>query len=249
VNFPKKANTPGRFRRQWGLVLLGLGWLGSLQVGPLAQELRSPGPATRAQPTLEAEKVAAELGIGRWIWTTNFTDKQTCRLWRAFTIPETNVVRKANLRLTADNSYRLFLDGREIGQGGNWKSLTDYDVTWLLDPGRARAGRGGVQRRFGGRLDSGFENRICRRARRRCLPINPGTCAERQVRRWMRRTHPDPRWQRTRKRLACWDNFRGGCDPSTLWRRRHCGRRKFVLLADRLVSGGGAGGDGRGAGV
>ena len=88
-----------------------------------------------ARPTPESEKVAADLGLGRWIWTTNFTDKQVCRLWRAFTLPNTNGVRKANLRLTADNSYRLYLDGREIGQGGNWRSLTDYDVTWLLGSG------------------------------------------------------------------------------------------------------------------
>ena len=47
----------------------------------------------------------------------------------------TNMVRKAILRLTADNAYRVYLDGREIGQGGNWNSLTDYDVTWLLAAG------------------------------------------------------------------------------------------------------------------
>ncbi len=95
---------------------------------------RKPG-AIVAKPTPESEKLAADLGLGRWIWTTNFTDKQTCRLWRSFTLPNTNGVRKANLRLTADNSYRLYLDGREIGQGGNWRSLTDYDVTWLLGSG------------------------------------------------------------------------------------------------------------------
>jgi signal transduction histidine kinase len=194
VNFPKKANTPGRFRRQWGLVLLGLGWLGSLQVGPLAQELRSPGPATRAQPTLEAEKVAAELGIGRWIWTTNFTDKQVCHLWRAFTIPETNVVRKANLRLTVDNSYRLFLDGREIGQGGNWKTLTDYDVTWLLDPGphvlAVEAFNDGLE----GGLILGLKIEYADGAKLQVFSDKSWYVADGKSRRWMRRTHPDPRW-------------------------------------------------------
>ena len=90
-----------------------------------AAENRGPGPASVAQPTPELNELAAELGLGRWIWTTNFADKQTCRLWRAFAIPGSNAVHEASLRITADNSYRLFMDGREIGQGGNWNGLTD----------------------------------------------------------------------------------------------------------------------------
>jgi signal transduction histidine kinase len=30
----------------------------------------------------------------------------------------------------------VFLDGREIGRGGDWKYLTEYDLTLLLSPGR-----------------------------------------------------------------------------------------------------------------
>ena len=72
--------------------------------------------ASTAQPTPESERLAAQLRVGRWIWTTNFADKQVCRLWRTFTLPATNGVRKANLRITADNVYHLYLDGREIGK-------------------------------------------------------------------------------------------------------------------------------------
>jgi signal transduction histidine kinase len=80
--------------------------------------------------------VAEEFGIGAWIWTTNVQDKQTCRLWHAFDIPKGTLLAKAILRITADNGYRVFLDGREIGRGGDWKYLTEYDLTWLLSPGR-----------------------------------------------------------------------------------------------------------------
>lgn len=117
------------------LGLLGFVWVVSVPAAEGPAWPRKPDAVTLAKPTPESEKQAANLGLGRWIWTTNFTDKQTCRLWRAFTLPNTNGVRKANLRLTADNSYRLYLDGLEIGQGGNWRGLTDYDVTWLLGSG------------------------------------------------------------------------------------------------------------------
>ncbi len=79
---------------------------------------------------------AVELGIGNWIWTANVTDKQTCRLWRTVQIPAETFVSRAMLRITADNGYRLFLDGREIGRGGDCYSLTDFDLTPLMGPGQ-----------------------------------------------------------------------------------------------------------------
>jgi signal transduction histidine kinase len=78
---------------------------------------------------------ASELGVGDWMWTTNLTDRQSCRLWRAFDIPSNTQVVRAELRMTADNSYTVFLDGREIGRGGDANSLAEYDLTWLMSPG------------------------------------------------------------------------------------------------------------------
>ena len=74
--------------------------------------------------------------IGQWIWTTNFTDKQSCRLWRAFEIPAGAKISRATLRITVDNGYTLFLDGQEIGRGSDWRTVSRYDVTQLLAPGR-----------------------------------------------------------------------------------------------------------------
>jgi two-component sensor histidine kinase len=92
--------------------------------------------ATVAQLIPGSSAQAAELGVGYWIWTTNFSAKQTCRFWRSFTVPANRRVGRALLRITGDNTYHLFLDGRDVGQGGNWKSLTEYDITWLLGPGQ-----------------------------------------------------------------------------------------------------------------
>jgi signal transduction histidine kinase len=74
-------------------------------------------------------------GVGAWIWDDVTADKQTCRFWKSFEIPHSTVA-KAWLRITVDNGYRLFLDGREIGRGSDWRTLNDYDLTWLIHPGR-----------------------------------------------------------------------------------------------------------------
>ena len=62
--------------------------------------------------------IAAELGIGNWIWTTTVGDKQTCRLWRSFDVPQGTLVSRAILRITADNGYRAFLEAaRSVAAG------------------------------------------------------------------------------------------------------------------------------------
>jgi signal transduction histidine kinase len=78
----------------------------------------------------------ADLGIGNWIWSDTVQDKQTCRLWREFDVPSGALVSLAMLHITADNGYRLFLDGLEIGRGGDFNDLTEYNVTQLVTPGR-----------------------------------------------------------------------------------------------------------------
>ena len=74
-------------------------------------------------------------GVGVWIWADTTHEQQLCRFWRGFEIPRDDRVVRAILMTTADNSYLLFLDGREIGRGGDWADITKYDVTPLLDPG------------------------------------------------------------------------------------------------------------------
>jgi signal transduction histidine kinase len=77
----------------------------------------------------------SEAGVGAWIWAEKMSDRQECRFVRRFDIPEGSEVASAILRITADNSYQVFLDGQPIGQGGDWRVLIEYDVTRLLGPG------------------------------------------------------------------------------------------------------------------
>lgn len=188
--------TPAPLRQRLvGWVLLACGGLGVFSAELAPAQSRAPVPATIAKPTADSEKVSAELGIGRWIWTTNFTDKQTCRLWRAFTIPATNTVRKANLRLTADNLYRLYLDGREIGQGGNWKSLTDYDVTWLLNPGTHLLAVEALNDGLEGGLILGLKIEYGEGGKmQQVLSDKSWYVVPNDARRWLRRKYPDPHW-------------------------------------------------------
>lgn len=73
--------------------------------------------------------------MGSWIWETNTFDRQTVRFWKSFDIPAGKKVSRARLRITADNEYTLYLDGREIGRDAEWRHLYEYDITTLLNPG------------------------------------------------------------------------------------------------------------------
>ena len=115
----------------WGLFALGLAGAAAQRAAapddPLAYSQSAPTPFN---PVLNPTN-----GLGFWIWATNTYPRQTCRFWKSFEIPSSAVVVRALLRTTADNGYTLFLDGREVGRGSEWKLVTEYDLTWLLYPG------------------------------------------------------------------------------------------------------------------
>ncbi|HEX3718784.1 MAG TPA: ATP-binding protein [Verrucomicrobiae bacterium] len=102
------------------LVFLGLG-LASHAADPSA----SPVATLRAATNY----------LGQWMWDRETLDKQTCHFWKRFDIPKGARVEHAQLRIAADNAYTLFLDGRELGRGSDWRTVTVYDLTYLLSPG------------------------------------------------------------------------------------------------------------------
>jgi hypothetical protein len=78
----------------------------------------------------------AKSGLDAWIWTDKTFDHQACRLWKDFDIPKDAKVVEARMRITVDDGYQIYLDGRELSQGANWRSITEYDLTLLTTPGR-----------------------------------------------------------------------------------------------------------------
>jgi signal transduction histidine kinase len=112
------------------------------QPAPVLENNPKAASGTNADDPAEAVKDSlAERGshnfsdMGSWIWETNTFDRQTVRFWRSFEIPAGATVRRARLRITADNEYILYLDGQEIGRDAEWRHLYEYDVTSLLEAG------------------------------------------------------------------------------------------------------------------
>src|SRR5262249_49441857 len=60
--------------------------------------------------------------LGSWIWEAHTSDKQTCRLWKSFVLPEKPAVLHATMRITVDNGFHLFFDGRDIAWGSDWRT-------------------------------------------------------------------------------------------------------------------------------
>ena len=93
-------------------------------------------PFARAQAAPATSELHPVVGVGDWIWSATTTDRQECRFVREFEVPAGARVTSAVLRITADNSYHVFLDGAPIGQGGDWRVLIEYELARLLAPGR-----------------------------------------------------------------------------------------------------------------
>jgi signal transduction histidine kinase len=98
-----------------------------------------------ADPVAEKNEIAATTadpyisptnGLGSWIWASNTFNGQTCQLWRTFEIPAADKITKARLVMTADNEFTLYLDGRELGRGADWRELFVFDLSQILPPGK-----------------------------------------------------------------------------------------------------------------
>ncbi len=105
--------------------------------------LRAANPQTNV-PAAAADPIPAASGagpyddptnnLGSWIWQSNVSDNQNCQLWKSFEIPAR--VKQARLRMTVDNEFTLYLDGRELGHGAEWRELFVFDLTPLLSSGQ-----------------------------------------------------------------------------------------------------------------
>jgi signal transduction histidine kinase len=74
-------------------------------------------------------------GLGCWMWDKVTFNKQTVRLWHRFEVPKTNAVVRAELRIAADNAFKVWLDGQELGSGSDWRTLSIYHLEGTLNSG------------------------------------------------------------------------------------------------------------------
>src|ERR1035437_2729437 len=176
-----------RWGFKWGgLVLLSLVLLSPVRL--FADEL---GANAAVDWLLEATN-----HLGKWIWDTNTFDKQTCRLWKAFEIPAGAKISQATLLITVDNGYTLFLDGQEIGRGSDWRTVTEYDVTQLLAPGRHTVAVEGFNDRLEGGLIFGLEIQLADQRIVEVLSDDTWSVVPNPLRHWASRKTPLPDWHR-----------------------------------------------------
>ena len=162
--------------------------------------LKVPGETLRpflqtGRLAIGATPAAAELGLGDWIWTAPVTDRQACHLWRAFDVPPASPVVRAVLRMTADNSYTAYLDGREIGRGGDANSLAEYDLTWLLSPGRHVLAVEAFNDTFDAGMILGLRVNLADGKKLEVLSDPTWRVVTGDARNWRTRTQADPAWR------------------------------------------------------
>ncbi|HZI32355.1 MAG TPA: hypothetical protein VFF11_08430, partial [Candidatus Binatia bacterium] len=107
-------------------------WIGPISPLRSAETLEKQ---TSPPATLEERYVSPTNGLGSWIWEEEVTNNQLCRFWKKFEIPPGSKVVKARLVMTVDNEFTLYLDGRKLGRGAEWRELFVFDLTPLLTPG------------------------------------------------------------------------------------------------------------------
>jgi len=174
-----------RARHTWLALAL---WLG---VGWGAMEAHAAPGETGANGNWMLE---ATNHLGQWIWDTNTFDKQTCRFWKPFEIPPKAVVKKAILHLTVDNGYVLFLDGNEIGRGSDWRSVTEYNISLLLKPGRHILAVEGFNDRLEAGLIFGLHIQFANREPMDVVSDDSWLVVPATVPKWMAKKQARPDW-------------------------------------------------------
>ena len=101
---------------------------------PRAADAVADNPIVQMEPADPA--INPTNGLGSWIWEENTRDSQSCQMWNTFEIPAGGQVVKARLVMTVDNEFTLYLDGRELGRGVEWRELYVFNLTPVLSPGR-----------------------------------------------------------------------------------------------------------------
>lgn len=129
---PKPAGRGRNFFRRLAFCLLLL----ATSFG-LARAAQNPAANVNNYPNVYVTKALPDVtnGLGLWIWDKETYNKQTVRLWNRFDVPKSSPVVRAELRIAADNAYKVWLDGQELGNGSDWRTLSIYHLEGTLGSG------------------------------------------------------------------------------------------------------------------
>lgn len=90
-----------------------------------------------AQLTKPVEKSIAPPALGKWIWHPDAKEvKHSCWFRTSFDIPLSGKVAMATIRITADNTFTLFVNGTLAGENNNWENPLSIDLSKVLISGK-----------------------------------------------------------------------------------------------------------------
>ncbi|HZJ13911.1 MAG TPA: DUF4038 domain-containing protein, partial [Chthoniobacteraceae bacterium] len=115
---------------------------GSTQLG-LGKRFFESLPWTQLAPMPESvawAEPAASDALGDWIWFPEGDPKRdapvaTRYFRRTFEVSDTAAIRRATLRMSADDKFTVLLNGKELGFSANWQAPMQFDVAPALHAG------------------------------------------------------------------------------------------------------------------
>ena len=167
---------------------------------PLLVKLVAGGGNLRAHAVVSSQHAPTFTPATPWIWHPEIPDGEVdCYFRRTFKLDED--VANAHLRITCDNSYKVYVNGSRVGSDAGydtniWSTVELYDVSELLHRGRnvisveARnlGGAGGLI----ARLDAEFDGRSLR------LRTGPEwRCSPEAQEGWLHADFDDSGWSRS----------------------------------------------------
>ena len=75
--------------------------------------------------------------LGQWIWHPDAQpNAHTCWFRKSFIVPAGKAVSRAEMRITADNSFALYVNGKRVGESvAPWMTVASFDLGTALTPG------------------------------------------------------------------------------------------------------------------
>jgi signal transduction histidine kinase len=157
---------------------------------PIVSRPKGPRPAKS-----EYEWDPAKWRVGSYIWSATTTNKQTCQLWKRFEIPPGATVTAAALRVLADNSFVVYLDGRELGMGSDYYYMTEYNVGEVLAPGPHVIAIRAFNESYQAGVVAGLRARLAKGSAIVVLSDDSWRVVPEEERGWERRLEPQPNWE------------------------------------------------------
>lgn len=92
-------------------------------------------PLVASLPVGDRQPVHARMG--QWIWAAGATPTEhSCHLRAYVEIPTGRTIASTSLRITCDNAFDAFIDGKRVGGSDDWHVVREFDVKPMLAPGR-----------------------------------------------------------------------------------------------------------------